>query len=633
MPHTELPHKTPLWVWGLMFAMALTQPMLGLSEWAFPPDGYEYTGLPIPDSVIFLRAMEIPVKGLQSAYASPDGGDGIGYFAVPHLWFYAIQGVIAKLFGIPVQAAYFIFNGLGAFFFLFVCWRLIGLLVQSGGGDCKTSGTGRCLSPKEWAFALFCLGGGLGGLALWTGLLTGFAFSPDFAPVLRRFGMYELMEGPHLAPHTLFARSYYTFSLGLTLAGLHGFIQWLRWGRKENLTSSALLILAGGLINARYGVFCAGLCLLPVLFPEPGVLHSPLGRLKGWLAPLLTAMMGFAVAEGLTSLNPAVKQNHYDAGRMAMWFMPFLAATLILWLMAGRDVIKAWSQGGQVQRTLLGGLAGFLAVYSLLYAAYQVYFGTGWQGAEGGIAAKASDWALLGAGMGMAATFWRGERNVRENNGDWVVLWTLGVIAVALAGFGRGWFLGFGPQRAQVLVWLPLCILAGRRFLVFTRNSRPLGATCVILGVLSIAASLLYVQGPWGYAQGVRVFPETRCDIIAKQDAEILKQIPHGSRLLAPLPAADIAYVKAGVNPVFGYGTFNLGNIRHLTLENETRVFFSVDCDAEMRQNILRDRRVEYVWTPIGWGYDGRISEKLREMRGVKVVAEVGGSTLFHVEQ
>jgi hypothetical protein len=351
--------------------------------------------------------------------------------------------------------------------------------------------------------------------------------------------------------------------------------------------------------------------------------------LKGYSLIVGACVIGLLVAEGFVGLNPATKQNHYDAGGMAMWFMPFVAATGLLWILSVRGLLREPGRLG-----IWGaGLAGLLIAYSLLYVAYQVYYGTGWRGAEAGVAGSVSDWALL-IGFMVGGVVWAKHRNKHGGDRvDWVWIWLLGVVCVSLGGFGQGWFLNLGPQRAQVLIWLPLCILAGRGIGDGSRAAGAVFLGAIICGLVSIAGSFACVQGPWAYARGVRLFPETRCDVIKEQDCRVLEMIPVGKRVIAPLPAADVAYVMRGAIPVFAYGSFNLADVRHRVLEEETGQFFAKGIGEERRQQIIRERRVEYVWCPVSWGLYADIEGELRQMRGLRVVGEEKGGLLFHVEQ
>ena len=97
---TEARVRTPRAVWLLIALLALAQPLAHVLCLYFPPSGTVSTRLHIPDSALFLHAMEMIPSGFHSAYATCQAGEGeasITYYSVPHLWLYGLLGLIARL--------------------------------------------------------------------------------------------------------------------------------------------------------------------------------------------------------------------------------------------------------------------------------------------------------------------------------------------------------------------------------------------------------------------------------------------------------------------------------------------------------------------------------------------------------
>ena len=144
--------RTPRAIWLLIAILALTQPLVHLLCLHFPPEYTVATGLHIPDSALFLHAMNMFPSGFHSAYATCQAAAGdasIAYYSVPHLWLYGVLGLIARVLPLDPFLTYGIANGLGAAFYLWVVFRLLIVIV-----------------PRfaVAAFVLFTLSGGPGGL-------------------------------------------------------------------------------------------------------------------------------------------------------------------------------------------------------------------------------------------------------------------------------------------------------------------------------------------------------------------------------------------------------------------------------------------------------------------------------------
>ena len=206
--------RTPRVVWLLITALALTQPLVHMLCLYFPPMGTMATGLDIPDSALFLHAMNMFPSGFHSAYATCQaaGGDAsITYYSVPHLWLYGLLGLIARVLPLDPFLTHGLASGIGAAFYLWVVYRFL-----------------LTIAPRHAmsAFVLFALSGGPGGLIYLVAGLAGLNDHAAFDEYFHRFALYDLMEGPHFNPVLYFPRLYYTLSLGGCLGGLGAII----WG-------------------------------------------------------------------------------------------------------------------------------------------------------------------------------------------------------------------------------------------------------------------------------------------------------------------------------------------------------------------------------------------------------------------
>jgi hypothetical protein len=123
--------RTPRAIWLLIAILALTQPLVHVLCLDFPPSGTVVTGLHIPDSALFLHAMDMFPSGFHSAYATCQaaGDASIAYYSVPHLWLYGLLGLIARVLPLDSFLTYGIANGLGAAFYLWVVFRFLLVIV------------------------------------------------------------------------------------------------------------------------------------------------------------------------------------------------------------------------------------------------------------------------------------------------------------------------------------------------------------------------------------------------------------------------------------------------------------------------------------------------------------------------
>jgi len=139
--------RTPVWAWLVIVVLASLQPAAHLVITYASPQGMVPTGMHIPDSALFIQAMDMFNTGFESKYAtnlSDVGPAHYSYFSIGHLWFYGIQGAIADTLGVGHFLFYGLMNGLAAFLFLWVVYLFFVTVIPDA---------------ANVAFALFALGG------------------------------------------------------------------------------------------------------------------------------------------------------------------------------------------------------------------------------------------------------------------------------------------------------------------------------------------------------------------------------------------------------------------------------------------------------------------------------------------
>lgn len=611
--------RTPWWVWALGAVLACTEPVMHIWIASFPPPNAVPTGLRAHDSVIYLQSMKAVESGCEMPFAgveSSRGDQDPRYFVVPNFMLYAALGALAH----ALHVDHFLFlgfaNGLGAFLYLIAVFRFL-----------------EEASPRyaRAAFALFALGGGLGGVSyLFTGIL-GLHDVHLFDEYFRRFALYELIEGPHLLPFLHFQRIYYTVSLACCYAGLALFLRYERQGRRF-AWPACLLLAAGTFINMRYGPLAWSILAL-CLIDRPG---AP--RLRAELAGIALGgvLLGLAAAVTAHYAHPRLLENAYHTVRQAMWLSPFVCAAALHSITVPQRVVFALARSRGLPRALGFAACGYLAAFAALFLAYQVYYGNLLIARDAAAALAISDWALAGGLLGAGAAFlfrrFSAEAGARPPQ-SWVSLWLLLFTAGAVSAFAQGRFLGFSPQRLMVFLWLPLCLLSAETLTDWgTRRRIPCALTSAafaVAGVSSILVSALFFHGPVGRVPGKGPFARLHTEIMSSADAELLDAVRPG-RVLAPMPFGDIASLRPGVGAVHGVGALQ-ADIAYLETEQAVSRFFSADGDDAFRRRFVRERRVDYVYCPDTFPVDEAVVRRLRAARWLRVAAEGGRGVLFQV--
>jgi len=614
--------RTPRWVWAVILVLAASQPVVHLLTAYDAPEETMATGLHIPDSALFLYSMDMFSSGFHSDYATcmSDVGDAsIRFYAVPHLWLYGVLGMIVRWLPGNPFLSYGLANGLGALLYLWVVFRFLCVVVPRYASS---------------AFLLFALSGGPGGaLYILTGFL-GLHDHPLFESYFYRFGVYDLMEGPHFHPVLYFPRLYYTLSLSGCLWGLRAAIRRIHGHDRSQVWPGSLALAAASFLDARFAAFSGGLLVLYVLCQDS--VPYPEKR-RALLSFGIPAAAGFFLALALMRSNPAVIGNHREAGAMAMWFSPLVVVTWLHWLAAGRPCFHAMRSGTPTIRLLLGAGTGYLIAYAVGYLIYQTYYGNLLAGRDGTVAGAVSDWALMGALIGVCYARWNrwkagaASDDVERAHIQWLTLWLVGYTAIALSGFVQGWFLQFGPQRVQVFLWLPLCTLAAVGLTGLPKLWRRCVYTILLAcGISSIAVATIAFQSPLGRAAARGPYAVLHPEVMHVIDRGLQQAIGEGT-VLAPPPASDIIVHMHGNPTVFGIGSFNLTDRPHEDLQVIIDSFFSPETDDETRRAIARDWCVDWIYCPHTWPVNATTRAQLLEATWLELVAQTGDGLVLKV--
>jgi hypothetical protein len=620
LPETHTPNnipRTPKWVWAVILLLALLQPLVHFYIRYSPPEGTAPTGLHIPDSALFLESMKMFENGFASPYAtckSEVGDESLAFYTVPLLWLYGGVGWIAGVLHADLFLFYGFMNGVGAFLFLWVVYRLLARIFPQGANS---------------AFLLFSLSAGPGGLLYLLCALFGGTSHPLFETYFFRFAVYDLMEGPHFQPALYYPRLYYTLSLAGCLGGLNAVLDGVQHKKHRSAWVWAVPVALGSFINARFAVFVLGLVVLFLLWERRAGLGVTLRALAGYAVP---AAVGLFFVALLQRHDRTVMQNLLDTGNMAMWWSPFIVTCWAHLLLAGRPLWKSVQRLPQTGRVAaLAGL-GYLAAMGLLYVLYQGYHGNLLRGHDAAVAATLSDPSLVGALLGIGYAFGRKPKRQGVQCHDWIALWLIGYTAFSLSGFGGGWFLRFGPQRLQVMLWLPLCLYAALGLKAMSpRPQKALQSTLLLFGITGILTATFVFQAPLGRKNAQGPYGWLHTENMSVHDETLLENLGAGM-VLAPLPGGDVAAALKGNPTIFGVGTFNLTDQRYITVRDDVARFFTPDTPQEERHAIAQAWCAEWIYCPDTWPVDPKTLTALQDISWLHRVDTQGRGALFRVE-
>lgn len=623
---TGAARRTPPWVWLIVLALGLIEPV---SHWAivrFPPKDAAPSGLHTVDTGACLTAMAHCRGDYFSPYARCSSEYGTRHpslYALPHHHLYGAIGAVGRVLHIPPFHFLGLANGLALAFFLLASYALLRIAVPQ---------------LADSAFLLFSLGGGLGGVLYVLTAALGVHGHPLFPEYFYRYFIYELSEGPRFQPYLLAARLYYTVTLGLGWGAVAGTILAVRSERKWLIAPSGLALTLGGFLNFRVGPMVWAVAIAYLLCAREYAISR-----RGFAAAVLTLALasGMLPAAWMVGRNPEMILAVGRNARFAMWLSPFISATFFYWLIVPGSLFRALDRLPRLLRLGAFAALGYVAAYLVLYVLYQVYYGNFWRCLDFTVAVRMCDWALLGAPAGIAYALWRtagtGEQT-SESALSWAALWFLGFFALAFSAFGQGWFLRFTPDRFLVILGLPLAILGAEAIRPLSEKHPRLAitwvSTVVICGIISILVTWTVSYGPLGYRTAQRYYSWTRWAFLNAADARVLEHLPEGVVLAPSLGSplfGDIAALRSGISTVYGNGTIDYSREVMPSVRSRVAEFFAPDTPDEERQNLVREWCVNHVYCPDTDPVDAAVVDQLRAAPWLRTIKSEGKAVLFEV--
>lgn len=598
---------------ALILALSSIEPLTHVWIACFPPEGAVPTGMHTGDSAIFLHAMASTQTNFHSPFAtchSPDGENSWHYYAPPHFLLYAAVGWIGHALHIPPFFFLGLINGLGGALYLAASYAFL-----------------REIAPRHARTAFYCFAfpGGLGGIFYLVCALLGWTQHPEFTSYFERFAHYELIEGQTLSPVLLMPRFYYTAPLAAGVAGLTLFVRAARNGTKGLSIAAGLLFGLTTLFHLRVGPVFGGIALLYLLCVPRGTVRQ---RLFQAAATILPVAVGGVCFWRLVTLPAAFTQNAALVTGMLLWFIPFLTLTCFHWLLLPRVLRQALAAMPGLVRLAGGALAGYLALYALLYLGYLGYYGNWLRGGDTSAAVAVSDWALLGALPGLWLARKRDLHPIpsfEARESAWLALWFLGLLALALSAFGHGAFLRATPQRLFVLLALPMALLTAQALhTLSTRWRRVLFGVLMTAGICSLSVGALWFQGPLGRVPGKGPFAYLHYEFMTPADQRAIASIPDYQTVLlpswSPIAFGEILSLRPNLQVLGGPGAMNLSGVFFDNIQNDINIFFNPETNNKDRKSIANRWCVNYVYCPYTCRIDERVLEQLAENDALKKI-------------
>ena len=622
------PLKTaPRWIWAIIAGLSLIEPITHLWLMYSPPAGTTHTGIHIADSVIFIHAMRMFETDFWAPYVTCNAGDlghSPSYFPVPFLWLYGGVGAVGRFLGIDEFIMLGLINGLGAALYLsavYVFFRTVFANIANR------------------AFLLFTLGGGLAGVAYVVSFAFGFTSSPEFEGQFFRFALYELLEGPRLAPWLVFPRLYYTLPLALGYAAFTLLHQGLEQKKTAPIVWATLFIFVAAFINIRLGPFIWVIALLLLWCEERRDV-----KMRVRTAIALTAGVGLAAAMTVTMLqwNPVYADNAFSLIRRGMWLSPFVIAAFFHLLLAPNAIRRTFDTLPNPAYMAGCGAVGYAIAYVGLYCAYQAYYGSYWPPADFSASVRISDPALIGALLGFV--YARMNMKFRDPILDedtipmhWITLWFLLFVTVAPSAFGQGLFLRLGPQRMMLFMGPPLCLLSARaldRLELQSPRVYLAGMTTMLTcGGISIAVAVLCFQGPLGFDPKTSAFREYHGEVVTVADGQLLDSLGEGM-VLAPttLPLfGDFATIR-GNSALYGLGAWDLSDLTAVEASEITDAFFAEESSEELRLDTVMSYCAGWVYCPTTPPVPEGVLGAFRSYDWLVEVDSIDGGAVFKVQ-
>jgi len=418
--------------------------------------------------------------------------------------------------------------------------------------------------------------------------------------------------------------------MAMALAALTLTIRSGRASGRRSFRVAALLLFGASFLNVRIGPpawFIGALYL--------ACRRDPRYRLAATLA--IPTVLGAGLGLVCLNLSPSYPENLIETIRMAMWFSPFVSATIFCWFLVPAEMRRSFADLPRWARTLACGAVGYLLAFIALYAAYQFYYGNLWRCLDVTVAIRMSDWALLGAAPGALWGLRAPAERTQPMQTGWVGLWLALFLALALSAFGQGWFMRFCPQRLMVFLGLPIAILAAQRLERLAEQhavaSRAITGVIVACGICSTAVAALCFQGPLGLKPGEGPFAYLHYECMTPADTRLLDEIPEGATVLtppwSPIAFGEVVALRGDLHLVGGPGAMNIGGQPFRLLQERVDAFFSVDAPDTLRLELARDWCVDYVYCPDTCGLSDELLDEFRATPWLHLETEDGRGRLF----
>lgn len=606
--------QTPRWVFALIVAMGLLPLFNTALLLGFPPPGTVSSGLHTVDTYCYITPMREMPNGFASPYARVENGtmpSGTKYYGMPYHYLYGALGGLNSLVGLPPLWALAIANSLGIALLFWSVWCLLSAFFPQVRGG---------------AFLLAVFGGGLGGATGFLAIMFGWWEYPQFQDAFPRWFRYDLVEGARGNLHLLQDRVYYTLPLALAFFG------WVRLHHRHPASAGVPLVIAT-FINFRIGpmVWALGLLSLCATQPKPRIRDAAF-----WSAGMLT---GLTLALAVVSRNPSHVESSHQIARESIAFTAFIAS--LGWLLPPALVAmtRALRAARGWTRAAIWSGAGYLAVFTLLFIAYHVYYGNWWLPLDFAAASKISDWALLGIPAGLVVSCFQPAATPDQSSSSppaWLVLWACAFIGVGISAWGAGWFVQFTPQRFIVLSGLPVAVLAAYGICAWKTRTRAVYlALTILFGVSSIAFTWLVSHGPLHDRPATALLPWTRFAYISVGDEPAVDLLDAGV-VLTPSSGAplygDVIAAQTACSVVYGNGTLDFSGEEMTAIRREVDHFFSGNATQKERLALLSAWQVRYVFCPARTPVPQDIRDAFQALPGMRVLHTEGDVLMLERE-
>lgn len=618
--------RPPRRVLCVIAAIALIDPLSHALLPHVAPPGTAPTGMHTLDTAIYLAAMDHAHPPWYSPYAHCGGEHADGdpsLYALPYHHLYGIAGGAARALGVDAFQLLGWLNGLGVAFYLYAVYAFLAIAAPA-------------LATR--AFLLFSLSGGLGGLFYALAALAGLTDHPEFGRYFLRYFLYELNDGPRFQPWLMVCRLYYTAAFGCAFLGLAALCAGMRDGRRRGLLAAALLLALAAFINFRIGPMLGAAGALILLCHAP---WRPARRIA-WSAALLAgAATGTLAAGAMLAQNPELIEGVGRVQHTALWLSPFASAAFFYLFLAPGPALAGLRRAPAPLRIAGAIAASYLLAFTLLYIAWQAYYGNFLVTGEVTVALAISDYALLAAiPLGLLLA-----RHLRPRNAElpahpappWAAVWLLAFLAVAISAWGQGAFLRLTPERCVVVLGVPLALLGAaaidRGLPHHPRRYQAIQAAMLACGLLSIAVAWTVTHGPLGYDGLQRHFSWTRWVYMAEADANTLPRAGKGVVLAPSLGAplfGDVA-VRQGNATVYGLATQDFSRQIAADVRRDVAQFFDPETPDPWRREKAAQWCARYIYCPATDPVDPATVAQLRESDWLEEIAAEGNAVLFRV--